>query len=303
MREQDALELAARVKAAAEWKPVGDDIEVFMEKTDRERAERQPVTARKCCRACIFMNPNDTCENFLAPGRQPKREEGEFIPIPRGMQDSLYCEAWIEVELGKLLLRGGGAGGIAYGRRHPRLEIPPKGAGDFAKYFATLSRAESKPKFSLFGLGSREPKWGDMDPGLKDILQTVERRGNDKMWSQYQGTLFLMGAPTYISPILDRLSQVPVSRIKDFLEYMIGVHGYHYSAMFGMAGTKGAEAFERIVKLLEQPTNPLHDLALKLLLAISKNSSNRPSNQEDPNLWREWAKKEYQFSWKVSWKT
>jgi hypothetical protein len=303
MREQDALELAVRVKAATEWKP-SEEFGELEENISKERAQRQPTSARKCCRACIFLNANDTCENFLSPGRHPKREPGEWIPIPRQLQDSIYCEAWIEVELGRFLAQGMGPGGIAYSRRHPRIEIPPNGSRDFAAHFASLARKVSPVKFSLFGLGGKDAKWPEMDPGLKDILKTVERRGNEEMWSQYQGTLFMMGPVAYLNPMLDRLIQKPDSRIKDFLDYVIKTHGYHYNAMFGMAGaTKGGETFERIVTLLSDPSKDLRDIAMTLLQVLSKNSSRKPTaNLEDPEVWREWAKKEYEFAWKVSWK-
>lgn len=298
MQEQQARALATKVKAATEWKPK-EEPDVLLERLSKERFQRQPTSVRKCCQACIFLNPNDTCENFLPPKHHSKRGPGEWIPIPRQLQGSICCDAWIEVELAKLLLMGSMPGGIAYSRRHPRIEIPPDGSKDFSKYFASLPRAEHPRKSQLFGRVEKETKWPEMDAGLKEILMAVERRGNEEMWSQYQGTLFMMGPVFYVNSILDRLIQKPDSPIKDFLYYVVDTHGYHYKAMFGMAGAKGAETFERIVKLLSDQSKILHDTAMKLLLAISKNSPIQPPiNSDDPDLWREWAKKEFQFSWK-----
>ncbi len=142
MVDADARKLIAMVNAAMEWSPNEMPDTVF-EEQDKARSKLQPTVVEKCCGNCAFWNQDSTCENFQPPKGLPKREEGEWIPISRELRWSIYCDAWIEFELAKLLLMGHSPGGITYSRRHPQLKIPPDGLKHFTKYLASIPRLKN----------------------------------------------------------------------------------------------------------------------------------------------------------------
>lgn len=297
MLDVDAEELRRMVKEAVEWSP-RDKLSKIEERISRENSRQHPVIVRKCCRQCIFLNPNDTCENFQSPKKIPKRKTGEWIPIPPHLSESIYCEAWIDDQLTKLLLTGGGPSSIAYGRRHPNVEIPHNGLVGFAEHLASLSRKEALGRSDIANRGE-DIEWPEMDERLRAILLVVEQNGNEEMWSQYQGSLFLMGAVPYINSMLDRLLQKPDSQIARFFEYVIDVHGYHYRGMFSIAGEQGAKTYERIVGLLNHPSKTIQDIAIRLLQTIAEHSYGEkpPQGSTDPRVWMAWGEKEFPYYW------
>ena len=297
MRDIDAQKLVEMVRESMEWSPK-EEPDAMLEEINKQDFKRRPIVVKKCCRDCIYLNPNNTCENFRPPNSRPDRETGEWIPLPRQLIDSMYCEAWIEVELAKLVLRGYKPGGIAYGRRQPQVEIPPSGLENFGRYFESIPQNEHPSEVKSSGQGE-DTEWPEMDARIKEILMIVEQKGNQGMWSQYQGNLFLLGGPiSYIKPVLDRLEQKPDSPVKDFFLYVIKTHGSNYYGIFSGAGTNGVKTFDHILTLLNHPSKNIRDISVALLLAISKNSRKKPPvDSTDPNLWRGWAREEFIF-WK-----
>jgi len=329
MFDEDAKVLAEMARAAVEWRPkavdvrkdVLGDLDVLSEKLSREDAEQHPITVHRCCRECAFLNI-DTCENFRPPrSRQTgklsllfrrlkgeklrpseghsERRPGESIPIPRELQTSIYCEAWIEVELAKLLLMGNGPSGIAYSRRHPRVEIPRAGARGFAEHLAAVRRVEDSKQAESRSADDQEIEWPEMDGRLREVLMNVELRGNQEMWSEYQGHLFLMDWMSYINSMFDVLQQKPESPIGRFFKYVIETHGYFYRDKFAEAGERGARTFERVLGFLTNQSLELRETAIELLGAIYEHSYGKkpPEEPTDQAAWQEWAGREFGHAW------
>jgi hypothetical protein len=299
MLDTDAEKLQRMVKDAIQWVvPKGDWMEKDAEKFSKEDARRNPVTARKCCRQCIFLNPNDTCENFQSTKGLPKREQGEWIPISRELSESIYCEAWTEAALAKLLMLGYGPSGIAYARRHPKVDTPHDGLKDFTRYLSSLSRQASSSQQSIVSHGE-DIGWPTMNERLKTVLLNVERYDNREMWPEYGKVAHSLGCIYYVISMLHLLSRNPNSRIAGFFDYMIETDGYSYRYEFGAAKELGPRAYELIVRTLEHPSKVPQNIAAKLLQTIAKYSYSEksPEGSTDPNVWREWGKTEFRYDW------
>ena len=237
MINSDAKRLAQMVKKAKEWTPEHESDKLLEEtckllkRTSKENYDQ--IKVKKCCLECVFLNPNDTCENFKSPLFTSKRRQGEWIPIPRNLAESMYCNAWVENQLAKLLVIGYSPSGISHNRLHPQIKVPWNGLLRFFKYLRSQRHGKRLTKHKKasdsYGL-----KWPEMDSRLKEILMNVEQRGNKEMWSQYQGTLFLMGPINYVDPILDCLLQNPHSQIApaetDALYYLQSSDGQIHTA-------------------------------------------------------------------------
>jgi hypothetical protein len=298
---QDNYEIIGKkVKDAIEWTP-SHIVDKVSEISGKEEAAKNPLIVRKCCWECAFRNPNDTCENFQSPGKLPKRQPSEWISIPRQLSESMYCESWIDAQLAKLLVVNGlYPENITYRRRHPKIEIPPNGIDNFAKHLASQHRQEARSNKNIEN-NVRDIEWPIMDEGLKEILVSVEQNGNEKMWSQYQGKLLLMDPMPCINSILDCLDQKPTSQIAAFFRYVIHTHASFYYSWFSGAGEQGSKTYERILKLLNHQSNTIQEIGLELLNAVASNSYNslgpKSKNSTDPNVWREWAKEDFRYSW------
>lgn len=316
MLESDAEELRRKVAAVMEYDNapktgVQEILDQLQTKTPKT------VAVKKCCQTCIFYNPNETCENYLSPLEKYPRKPGDWARIPADQAPSVYCAAWIEAGLAKLLLQGYQPGGIPSQQRRPQVEVPENGLKLFAKLLEAQLPADPKKaeKGSGGGFFSRlfgkpkaetppppvEEPWPEMDARLKEILVIVEERRNQEMWPQYRATLFAMDNIAYINSILDRLVQKPDANVAAFFEYVIDSHSYLYRLKFGDAKESGPKTFARILQLLENDSETVRKTALALLNGIARQkmaAAEPPKESMDPNLWREWARTEFANDWK-----
>ncbi|MBN1263018.1 MAG: hypothetical protein JW991_01550 [Candidatus Pacebacteria bacterium] len=303
MINSDAKKLAQMVKKAKEWVPE-HEFNKLLEKT-RKLLEESPnknygrIKVKKCCWECIFRNPNDTCENFISPMGLRERQQSEWIPIPRDLAELMFCKAWIDKHLARLLLRGYRPSNISHDRLHPKIKLPWNGLWKFSKHLIAQRRGKQPTKHKNAS-DSQGIKWPEMNSRLKEILVNVGQGGNKEMWSQYQGTLFLMNHLEYIASILNCLLCNPNSRIAEFFQYVIETHGYHYRLKFGEDGATGSELYSHILKLLTHNSDVIRQMALSVLEAIAKGKHGQeeaPKGSSDPEAWKKWAKKEFKYSW------
>lgn len=139
MLDKAAKLLDAAVRAAIAWAPKQEP-DIMLEDIGSKSAKLHPTVAQMTCGSCIFLNASGRCENFKAPRGLPARQFREDIPIARELCESMFCTAWLEVELAKLLLLGIDPSRIDYSRRHPEIVTPRDGAKTFAAYLASVPR-------------------------------------------------------------------------------------------------------------------------------------------------------------------
>lgn len=104
---------------------------------DIKRDFENPIHVRQCCANCCHWQWSKSCRSYIVPdfvNDYPFTDGKLEINIPAEIAESIYCRAWKDEALVKLLNWGYKPEAIAYYRRHPILTIPWRGEKKFAKY-------------------------------------------------------------------------------------------------------------------------------------------------------------------------
>lgn len=147
----EMLEEAGEKGSSQRFTNFREHVRYAMEFNGREddllRELRPPIKVKKCCASCFFwvyptaqdqaqLIPNPGKCHAYAKGSQPWSESKKPIIFPTEQAEVMFCDGWVDLELGKLLVQNTHPNSISPQRRQPVLVEVQDGLKHFANFLA-----------------------------------------------------------------------------------------------------------------------------------------------------------------------